>query len=262
MPLSKIQMELLYQLIQRDIISRNKGSLLGNAWAILTSAGTLAMYTFVFTKIFSAKWPQGDNANSLVYALNIYAGLIVFNFVSDMLSRSPTLVTDHSNLIQKVIFPSEILPLVALGTAFYFYLINCAILIIASSIISESWSPHVILAPFMILPVAATTLGLTYAISSLSVFVKDIRQIVAIALPLLMFLSPVFYSSNMMQGVFRTFLMANPLSSAIEASRALYFQSGTPDFRPLVWHSLIGFMIIAVGWWIFSRLKKGFADAL
>ena len=171
---------LLIQLTRRDIISRNKGSALGNAWSILTSVGTLAMYTFIFTQVFAAKWPRGNQENSFVYALQIYAGLILFNFVSDMLSRAPTLVTDHANLIQKVVFPSEILPLVSLGSALYFFAINTAILNVASMLVLGEWHVWSLLGPLTIFPLALTTLGLTYFVSALAVFIRDVRQVVGL----------------------------------------------------------------------------------
>lgn len=252
---------LIYQLIQRDIASKNKGSILGNGWSILTSIATLAMYTFIFTKVFSAKWPHSNDENHFFYALQIYTGLIVYNFVSEILSRAPTLVTDQSNLIQKVAFSSEILPLIPLGSAFYFYIINSLIINIACVFLLEKWHPSSLLVPLTILPVASIALGLSYIISSLAVFIKDIRQVTYLSLPLLMFLSPIFYSSTTLSGWFKTLLELNPLSTSIEASRALYFHNQPLEVKVIFIQTFFGIILIAIGFNFFSRLKKGFSDA-
>ena len=126
---------------------------------------------------------------------------------------------------------------------------------------TEKWHPSSLLVPLTILPVASIALGLSYIISSLAVFIKDIRQVTYLSLPLLMFLSPIFYSSTTLSGWFKKLLELKPLSTSIEASRALYFHNQPLEIKVIFIQTFFGVILIAIGFNFFSRLKKGFSDA-
>lgn len=127
---------LLYQMIRRDIGQRYRGSYMGMLWSLINPLIMLLIYTFVFSVVFKARWRPTDEVVPLgEFAITLFAGLIPFNLFSEVVNRAPSIVLNYPNYVKKVVFPLEILPVMALGTALFtsmvsnilFYnLIRCA----------------------------------------------------------------------------------------------------------------------------------------
>ncbi len=108
------------------MLGRYRGSVLGVGWSVLTPMAMLAVYTLVFRHIFKAKWPGVEDGN-MSFALNLFAGLLVFNWAAEFLSRAPRLMTDQPNLVTKVVFPLQVLPWSVLLSSFFHVLVSCAV---------------------------------------------------------------------------------------------------------------------------------------
>jgi len=151
---------LLRQFTRREVLGRYRGSVLGLGWSFLTPLAMLAVYTFVFVGVFRARWPGAEEAGGLAFALRLFAGLMVFQFFSEVVARAPTLVTAQPNLVKKVAFPLEILPVVALGAALFHFALSGAILLAATLAFEQRLPATALLAPLTILPLLPLLLGL------------------------------------------------------------------------------------------------------
>ena len=118
--------DLWWRLTERDVLGRYRGSLLGVAWSFLNPLAMLAVYTFVFSQIFKARWGNLDNEGPLGFAINLFAGLIVFNMIAECLTKAPGLIVANPNYVKKVIFPLEVLPCVAVSSALFHAELGCA----------------------------------------------------------------------------------------------------------------------------------------
>ena len=117
---------LLNQFTKRDVIGRYKGSYLGLLWTFITPLLMLVIYTFVFSEVFKARWGTAGE-NKAEYALVIFTGLIVFNIFSEVVTRAPGLLVGNANLVTKVVFPLEIMPVAILGASLFHAAINFAL---------------------------------------------------------------------------------------------------------------------------------------
>ena len=111
---------LILEMVRRDVIGRYRGSVMGLLWSFFTPVLMLAVYTFVFSVVFKARWAGGSDSKT-EFAIVLFVGLMVFNLFSECLSRAPNLVLSNPNFVKKVIFPLEILPFVSLGSAGLFF---------------------------------------------------------------------------------------------------------------------------------------------
>ncbi|MDO9069050.1 MAG: ABC transporter permease, partial [Deltaproteobacteria bacterium] len=128
---------LLRQFMRREVLGRYRGSLLGLGWAFVLPLAMLAVYTFVFAGVFRLRWPGAEEAGGVVFALRLFAGLIVFQLVAEVLGRAPTLVTAQPNLVKKVVFPLELLPFVSLGVALFHFAVSVALLLVAVLLVEQ-----------------------------------------------------------------------------------------------------------------------------
>lgn len=252
---------LLWQFVKRDVLARYRGSTLGLAWAVLTPLLMLGVYTFVFREVFKVRWQGGTQLGSLDFALQLYAGLIVFNFMAECINRAPRLVVDQATLVKKVVFPLEILAWIPPLSGFFQLLIGAVVLLFAAAL-AGSLAPTVLLLPLVWLPLLPLALAAGWFLAALGVFVRDIGQIVGLAVSLLMFLSPVFYPMEVFPERWRDWLYLNPLTILIEETRNVVLLGRLPD--PVMLAALLVTSLVLAslaGLW-FRALRQGFADVL
>jgi hypothetical protein len=119
---------LIWQFARREVLTRHRGSWLGMGWSVLTPLVMLLIYTLVFRHVFQARWPSAAEGSNFDFALNLYAGLIVFNWTVELLARAPRLILDQPNLVTKVVFPLPVLAWSALLAAgFQTFYFHCAL---------------------------------------------------------------------------------------------------------------------------------------
>lgn len=210
---------LIWQMSRREVIGRYRGSIMGLAWSFFNPVFMLAVYTFVFSVVFKARWNTGGDSKT-EFALVLFAGLIVFNLFTECVNRAPSLIISNVNYVKKVVFPLEILPWIALGSAMFHALVSLGVWLIAYLILFGVPHITVLLLPLVILPLLLFIMGLTWILASLGVYLRDVSQFIGIVTTVLMFLSPVFYPASSLPGKYRDLMLLNPLTPAIEqASR-------------------------------------------
>lgn len=253
---------LLRQFLRREVLGRYRGSLLGMGWLFLLPLAMLAAYTFVFSGVFRLRWPGAEESDSMSFAIRLFAGLIVFQLFSDVVSRAPTLVSAHPHLVKKIVFPLEILTFVSVGAALFYFAVSFALLLVAVLLIEHRLPVTVLLAPLALLPLLPLLLGLGLLLTALGVFVRDIATIVGVGVNFLLFLSPVFYSVESLAPRWQFWMRLNPLTPAIEDLRRTLF-AGLPPLWADWWLALGGGLIVAAGGaWVFTKTRRGFADVL
>jgi lipopolysaccharide transport system permease protein len=248
-------------LAKREAVGRYQGSILGLLWSFFHPLLMLTVYTFVFSIVFKARWNAGSESRT-VYALVLFSGLMVFSLFAECLNRAPTLIVANVNYVKKVIFPLEILPWVALGSALFHMIVSLIVWMGFYLIIFGV--PHVtaLLFPLVLLPLLLMVIGLSWLLASLGVYIRDVSQIVGVVTSVMMFLTPIFYPLSALPERLRPWLYANPLTLVVEQTRDVLIFGKTPDWPAL---GLFSFISVAVAWagfaW-FQKTRRGFADVL
>ena len=253
---------LIWQMTQREIAARYRGSVIGLAWSFITPLLMLFVYTFVFSVIFKARFGTSENESRVDFAINLYAGLIVFGFFSEIINQAPRQILSNSNYVKKVVFPLEILSWVSLGSVLIRTLISLVVLLIAQLVINHSLPWTVVLFPIVLLPLILASLGVAWFLSALGVYVRDIGQITSLFTTMLMFLSAVFYPLSALPERYQLWLRFNPLAVIIAESRKVLLLGNLPEWPWLGMAMLIGAFIAVTGFWWFQKTRKGFADVL
>lgn len=255
--------QLIEQMIKREVIGRYQGSAFGMAWSFLNPVFFLVVYTFVFSEIFKSRWGgvEGDDSKTQ-FAVVVFVGMIVLGLFSEVLNRAPGLIISNVNYVKKVVFPIEILPVIAMGAALFHSFISLAALLAAFVLFSGYLNWTVIFIPFVMLPLVILTMGLAWMLASVGVFLRDVGQTIGIITTVLMFLSPVFYPATAVPERFRTFIMANPLTFIIEQSREVLIWGHLPNWMGLGIYTVFATVIAWAGFAWFQKTRKGFADVL
>jgi lipopolysaccharide transport system permease protein len=252
---------LLFELIKRDFVGRYKGSLIGVFWAIVNPLLMLAIYTLVFSVAFKAKWGVA-NESHIGFAIVLYSGMIVHTLFSEVISRAPSLVTSYPNYVKKVIFPLEILPLMVLGGA----IINFSIGLITLFLFCFFTGTHLLLSslliPIILIPLLLMTLGFSWILSSLGVYLRDLSHGIGMVSIITLFLAPVFYPINAMPEEYRALIYFNPVTFPIQQIRQAMFFGSDLDWLLWGWTLLIGIVLSCLGYWWFQITRKGFSDVL
>lgn len=253
---------LIKSLIVREVAGRYRGSLMGMLWSFFNPLLMLAIYTYVFGVIFQSRW-RAESTSKTEFALVLFSGLIIFNLFSECINKAPNLIISNPNYVKKVVFPLEILTWVCVGSALFHTMISLSVWLIAYFILFGLPPVTILLFPFVLIPLLLFITGMTWFLSSLGVFVRDVSQFVGILIMMLMFLSPIFYpASALPQGLFQNFLILSPLTIAVEQFRNVIFWGKTPDLTMLTISFLTGIIVAWLGFAWFQKTRKGFADVI
>jgi len=254
--------ELWWSLTKREVLGRYRGSALGLCWSFITPLAMLTVYTFVFSQVFKTRWGGLEQAGPLGFAVNLFAGLIVFNMFSECVSRAPGLIIANPNYVKKVVFPLEILGSVAIGTASFHAITSLIILIIFELIASQQLHATLLWLPLVWIPLLLGSLTCTWLLSAAGVFLRDIGQLIGVSLNMMMFISPIFFPVSAMPARWQPILAMNPLAKVIEQTRIVAVKGDNPDPIYLVTGTLITVITCEFSFRAFQKLKGAFADVI
>lgn len=251
---------LFRQLLSRELTARYKSTLLGSGWIVMQPLLMLCVYTVVFNFIFQVRWSGAESTAG--FALMLFAGLIVFNFFSEVLTASPTLVLGQPNLVKKVVFPIELLAAVRVAAAFITALISVAILFVAHLVfvgMPQAW----FLAAFLpLLAMVPMLLGVAWLMSAFGVYLRDISQFTGITASVLLFISPIFFPPSAMPESLSFILGINPLVTPMQELRAAALLGAPPDLVALAFYFCVSCVFARLALACFRRLATGFSDVL
>jgi lipopolysaccharide transport system permease protein len=249
---------LVLELTKREFSGRYRGSFGGVVWSFAQPLFLLAVYTTAFGVILKSRW--GASGGTADYALMLFAGLIVFNAFSEVMSKSPTLVTGNPNFVKKVVFPLELLPVIAVATALVHAFIGVTVWVSGYALLFGVPKATVVFFPLILMCFVPVLLGVGWLLSALGVVVRDIGQLTAMLNHTLLFLTPIFYSMDVAPEWLQNLLMLNPITFVVEQFRLVLFTGRLPAFGGLA----VYFVLASVFAWLclalFRRLRPGFAD--
>ena len=251
---------LLSQLVRRDILLKYRGSILGIAWSFLYPIILLTAFTFVFGTVLNTKWNLKGSGIDL--ALFIYCGLIVFTPFAEVVSVTPRLIQSYQAYVKKIVFPTEILPLVTVFSATIHGLVNLIVLVSVATLAGYHNISKILFLPIFLLPAWMFVLGIAWFFTAIGVYVRDLIHVIPVFTQLVLFLSPVFYPIDAAPPVLRQICRFNPLAMAMENTRHAVLEGAAPDFGHWMIMFSACFFIAVTGYIFFRHCKEEFADAL
>lgn len=254
--------DLIKRLVIREFTSRFRGSMLGLSWAILTPILTAAAFAFVFSEVFQTRWPTSAAQSRFDFVLILLTGLGIHGMFVETASRASSLIISNSSYVTRVVFPLELLPLVALINAMITACISLGVVIIGNFVLNGSFYSTSFLLPLVMIPYVIILYAFTMFVAAVGVFFRDLNQLIALLVTLSMFLTPIFYPVDAVPAQFRTAMFLNPLTFIVEQARAVLLFGHTPNFFGLAAYFVAASMALAASYWLFQRLRRGFADVL
>ncbi|ABR77904.1 TPA: ABC transporter permease [Klebsiella pneumoniae] len=253
---------IILQMTKRDVIGRYKGSVMGVLWSFLNPLFMLTVYTFVFSVVFKARWSTGGDESRTQFAIILFVGMIVHGFFGEVINRAPQIILNNTNYVKKVIFPLETLSVISLVAALFHTAISLLVLLTAFVIFNGFIHWTIIFIPLVFLPLVIFSLGLSWILASLGVFLRDVSQTTVIITTVLMFLSPVFFPISALPEKYHIWIMLNPLTFIIEQARTVLIWGGVPNFMGILLYTVGASIVAWLGFVFFQKTRKGFADVL
>lgn len=247
----------------REILERHKGAFLGVAWNVLLPLIQLGIYTFVFGILFENRWNKGGLPPHWDFALTFFAGQLFYHVFAECANRAPVVISSRPNLVRKVVFPLEILPVTVVCAAVVHAAISLGLLLVVLLAVTGSVPWTVVLVPVVALPLVMLSLGVTWGLSAVGVFVRDMRQIVLVVTQLLMFMTPLFYRVDRIPERYpflRAVVEYNPLSVIVENARRVVLWGELPQWPSLGIVTLFAAAVMLAGYAFFSLCRRGMAD--
>lgn len=244
--------ELLKTNVQKEIRGKYKGSFLGVLWSFLNPLLMVLVYALVFPYIM-----RTNVDNYLVYLIT---GVIPWNFFTTCITTGCNCVWINGGIIKKVYFPREILPISVVTAGLINFLISCVIILLFVLFGGIGFSIQLLWLPLIAIIQSALSLGLLFILSAINVYVRDIEYLVGFLLNLLFYATPILYTADMFPESIRWVLYLNPMTTIIESYRNVFYYQQSPALTSLMIVFAVSFMILIIGYLIFKKLERGFAE--
>jgi ABC-type polysaccharide/polyol phosphate export permease len=246
---------LIESLVSRELKARYRGSVLGFFWSFVNPLLLLLVYVAVFTVIL----PGRHLAQMEPYALFLFCGILPWSFLSSSLLEASGVLIAGGNLIKKVLFPAEVLPVVAVFTNLVQFLLGLPVLfgfLVAYGKLQAS----ALLLPLPLLVQLVMTLGLALFVSALTVHFRDVQSILSHLVHLWFFASPVLYHYGLQEGWLRVMLRLNPMSHVLVSYQQMLFDGSFDHWRGLGLTAAVALLVFAFGAFFFDRLRDTLAE--
>ena len=256
------QRSLILNFIRRDLSTRYLGSSLGVLWAVIHPLVLLVSYTFIFTVLYRPGVVAGHSGEHFV--LYLFSGLLPWLYFQDTVQRSSITLIENRNLIQRTVFPSELLPVVITGSNMITHLIGFGLLLVVLYFFHVlTW--HLFLVPVLWVLMIAWVLGFSWLMAALTVFLRDMSQFLIVALILWFWFTPIFYSIEQVEErlpMLALVLKLNPLTYIVRGYQDLLINHRLPEPWMLLALTVLSASSLVVGGVVFRVLKREFVDVL
>lgn len=240
--------------VKKEFRGKYKKSILGVLWSFINPLLQLLVYALVFPFILRI---QEEN-----YIMFLFTALIPWNFFSTTLSQSTSVIISNGGIIKKVYFPREILPISIVLSGAINFLVSCIIILVALLISGMGISPYILYLPIILFIQCLITLAICFVLSAFTVYIRDLEYFINVLLQLWMYVTPVLYSINLIPEKFAKLFYLNPMVQIINAYRNIFYYQTMPDLKALGIWFVIGIVGVIVGYNIFKRFEKRFAEEL
>lgn len=246
--------ELLKTNVKKDIRGKYKASFLGVLWSFVNPLLSVLVYAIVFPYIMRVQTPN--------YLLFLISGIIPYNWFTTVVSQSSGIFVYNSNIIKKVYFPREILPISAVTSGLVNFLISCIIILLFAIFGGVGIGWHLVFLPFLALIQYVFTLGVSFILSALNVYIRDVEYIVSFVLQMLFYATPILYTVDMFHGWILWIFRINPMTHLINAYRDIFYVHQVPRLGTLSILFVICIVFLIISYKIFKKMEKGFAEEL
>ena len=246
--------ELLKTNVKKEIRGKYKNSFLGVIWSFLNPLLQIMVYAIVFPLILKN---QQEN-----YVIFLCAGLIPWTFFATAITRSASTMIENGNIIKKVYFPREILPISVVTSEAANFVISTIIILAFVIFGGMGLTKFIVFYPVVLLVQYLLTLAISFIISSITVYFRDLQHLIGVALQLLFYATPIVYASDTIPADFAWLLQYNPMTYVINGYRDIFYNQTMPHIQSLMIVLGISIVLCVIGYLIFTRLQKGFAEEL
>ena len=246
--------ELLKTSVKKEISGRYKNSFLGILWSFLNPLLQIVVYAIVFPLIL-----RNTQEN---YVIFLCCGLIPWTFFSTGINRSAFNIIENGNIVKKVFFPREILPISVITSEAVNFMISTIIILAFVVFGGLGITKYILFYPLILIVQYFLVLGISFIISSITVYLRDIQHFIGVLLQLLFYAAPVVYAPETIPADFEWILKYNPMTYVINAYRDVFYNQVKPDLNGLGTIFIISMVICVIGYCIFNKLQKGFAEQL
>jgi lipopolysaccharide transport system permease protein len=247
-------------MVKRDLFGRYRGSMMGTFWTIINPVGHLLLYTFVFSIILKVK--LGTDASTGNFALYLMAGLLPWGTLAESLMRATGCIPENPNLVKRVVFPLEILPLVLVISSLASEMVALAPLILAACIYLHAVPYTLIFLPLIMLSQTMFVLGLSWLLAALGVFVQDIKHAISLTLSVWMYATPIVYPEKYIPKALHFLVWLNPMAGIVGDYRRVMLQQVPPDWTMFASYTIVAFFLFLGGFYFFDKTKRSFADVI
>lgn len=247
-------------MVHRDLMGRYKGSIMGAFWPVINPLGHLLLYTFVFNVILSVRFGQdGSTAN---FALYLMTGLVPWGAFSEAIARAPATILEVPNLVKKVVFPLEILPLGVVISSILSQSVGVALLIVTTLLYQHTIHWTILFLPVILFSQLLFTLGLSWFLCALGVYIRDLQHMIALALSAWMYATPIVYPASKFPANLKLLVLANPLAGVVTDYRHVILEGVPPDWSTYAIYTTMGVVACFVGFTFFQKTRPSFADVM
>lgn len=249
--------------VQRELSSSYRSSYLGFFWAFLTPLLMIALYTLVFSSIVGLRFREVEGDSTLNFGLYLYCGLIPFLAFSEALNGATNSIRSKSALVQKVVFPLEILPAAKAVSTIVDKLFGLGVLIVVIALLEYRLEWTVLVLPVLIVFQLLFTLGLGYLFAVLGTYLPDVRETLRSFVRALFFVTPIIWPAERVEGTSLEFVVDyNPLAFLVGAYRDMVLEGTLPNLTSMFWFAVLAVILFVAGFALFVRAKGRFADLL
>lgn len=246
--------ELIKTSVKKDIGGKYKHSFFGVLWSFINPLLQIGVYALIFPLIMKNSIPN--------YTVFMVCGLIPWAYFSTVLNRASFVMIENGNIIKKVYFPREILPLSLVTSETVNFLISSVLIFAFVLIKGMGVTKYILVFPLVLLVQYVILLGLALIFSSVTVYFRDLQHFIGVILQLYFYATPIVYSVDTIPEQFRWILKFNPMTYIIDGYRDIFYNQTMPNMKMLGIVFLIGFIVMIIGYIIFNKLQKRFAEEL
>ncbi len=247
---------------QRELSRSYRSSYLGFLWALLSPLLQIVLLTLVFSEIIGIRFRELTGDSSLNYGLFLYCGLVPYLAFSDTLTKSMNSIRSNTGLVQKVVFPLEILPLTRAVTVLVDALFGLVMLILVVALLAQRVEWTLLLLPALIAVQVPFTLGLSYLFAVVGTYMPDVRNSLRVFVRAMFFVTPIVWPAERVPEQFRFLVDYNPLAFLVNAYRGLILEGTLPDPSATLWFAIFSGALCVGAFIVFVRVKQNFADLL
>ena len=246
--------ELLKTNVKKEIRGRYKNSFLGILWSFLNPLLQLAVYSVIFGALLAG----GDKT----YHIYICVALIPWTYFTTTISQAAFTIIGNGDIIKKVYFPREILPISVVTSGAVNFLISTIIILAFVLGAGLGLTKYIILYPFVLLIQYILLLGISFIVSSITVYFRDLEHIIGVVLMAAFYATPIVYRLSDLPANLQVIMQLNPMTHLINAYRDIFYYHQMPDMKMLLILLGISLVLTVIGYFIFKKLQKGFAEEL